>query len=154
MLGDGELVLLGGRVVPVGLFLSEALLRLGRPQAIAADRWRQGELEDGVREAGLRLPYPTWRGQGWKDGSEDVRGFRAAVLEGRVAAPVSLAMRAALAEARTVSDSAANEKIAKSAEGTKRQRGRDDLAAAIALSVALGDRLPQTTGRACLGLVA
>ena len=61
---DGELVLLGGRVVPVGLFLSEALSRFGRPQAIAADRWRQGELEDGVREARVSLPYPTWAGPG------------------------------------------------------------------------------------------
>ena len=45
----GELVQLGGRVVPVGPFLSEAVRRYGRPQAIAADRWRAGELEDGVK---------------------------------------------------------------------------------------------------------
>ena len=90
----GELVQLGGRVVPVGAFLAEAVRRYGRPQAIAADRWRAGELEDGVRDARLALPEPTWRGQGWKDGAVDVRLFRAAVLEGRVAAPVSLAMRA------------------------------------------------------------
>ena len=42
-----------------------------------------------------RCREPTWRGQGWRDGAQDVRSFRAAVLEGRVAAPVSLAMRAA-----------------------------------------------------------
>ena len=73
-----ELVQLGGRVVPVGPFLAEAVRRYGRPQAIAADRWRAGELEDGVRGAGLSLPEPTWRGQGWRDGSIDVRLFRAA----------------------------------------------------------------------------
>ena len=44
----GELVQLGGRVVPVGPFLAEAVRRFGLPQAIAADRWRAGELEDGV----------------------------------------------------------------------------------------------------------
>ena len=60
----GELVQLGGRVVPVGPFLAAAVRRYGRPQAIAADRWRAGELEDGAREARLGLPEPIWRGQG------------------------------------------------------------------------------------------
>ena len=136
----GELIQLGGRVVPVGPFLAEAVRRFGMPQAIAADRWRAGELEDGVAEARLSLPEPTWRGQGWRDGAEDVRAFRAAVLENRVAAPVSLAMRAAFAEAQTVSDASANEKLAKAGEGMKRRRGRDDLAAAIVLAVAEGTR--------------
>ena len=136
----GELIQLGGRVVPVGPLLVEAVRRYGRPQAIAADRWRAGELEDGVRAAGLALPEPTWRGQGWKDGTVDVRLFRSAVLDGKVAAPVSLAMRAAFAEARVVADSAANEKLAKAGEGQHRRRGRDDLAAAIVLAVAEGQR--------------
>ena len=136
----GELVQLGSRVVPVGPFLAEAARRYGRPQAIAADRWRAGELADGVRDARLHLPEPTWRGQGWHDGGVDVRLFRTAVLENKVAAPVSLAMRAAFAEARTVMDSASNEKIAKAGEGQRRRRGRDDLAAAIVLAVAEGTR--------------
>ena len=136
----GELVQLGGRVVPVGPFLAEAVQRYGRPNAIAADRWRAGELADGAREVSLNLPEPTWRGQGWRDGAQDVRAFRSAVLEGRVAAPVSLAMRAAFAEAKTVTDSAANEKLAKAGEGQHRRRGRDDLAAAIVLGVAEGVR--------------
>ena len=33
----GELLLLGGRVVPIGAFLAEAVNRYGKPQAIAAD---------------------------------------------------------------------------------------------------------------------
>ena len=137
----GELVEIGGRVVPIGPFLAEAVRRYGSPTAIAADRWRAGELADGVREAGLRLlPEPTWRGQGWRDGAEDVRGFRAAVLEGKVAAPVSLAMRAAFSEARTLADPAGNEKLAKMSEGGRRQRARDDLAAAVVLAVAEGVR--------------
>ena len=136
----GELVAMGGRIVPVPDFLAEAVRRYGRPQAIAADRWRAGELADGVNSAGLRLPEPTWRGQGWRDGAQDVRAFRGAVLEGRVVAPISLAMRAAFAEARTVSDSAGNLKLAKGSESQRRQRGRDDLAAAIVLAVAEGMR--------------
>ena len=140
MLADGELVQLGGKIVPVGPFLAEALRRFGAPRAIAADRWRDGELSDGVAAAGLSLPEPTWRGQGFKDGAEDVRGFRASVLDGAVAAPVSLAMRAAFAEARVVLDPAGNEKIAKAGEGQRRRRGRDDLAASIVLAVAEGRR--------------
>ena len=92
----GELVQLGNRVVPVGAFLQEAVNRFGRPQAISADRWRAGELEDGVKDVGLNLPEPTWRGQGWRDGAIDVRAFRSAVLENKVAAPVSMAMRAGI----------------------------------------------------------
>ena len=57
---------IGGRVVPVGDFMQEAVIRFGKPQAIAADRWRAGELEDGVKAVGLNLPEPSWRGQGWK----------------------------------------------------------------------------------------
>ncbi|MCY4355619.1 MAG: hypothetical protein OXC09_12760 [Truepera sp.] len=78
----GELVLIGNRVVPVGAFLQEAVRRFGLPQAVAADSWRAGELEDGVKAAGLALPEPTWRGQGGRDGGQDVRLFRGAVLEG------------------------------------------------------------------------
>ena len=144
MRAAGELSQIGGRVVPVGPFLAEAVRRYGRPQAIAADRWRAGELEDGVREAGLTLPEPTWRGQGWRDGAQDVRLFRSEVLEGKVSAPVSLAMRAAFAEAKTVADSASNEKLAKAGEGQHRRRGRDDLAAAIVLAVAEGTRREAT----------
>ena len=134
----GELVQIGGRVVPVGPFLVEAVRRYGCPNAIAADRWRAGELADGAREAGLNLPEPTWRGQGWRNGAQDVRLFRGAVLEGKVSAPVSLAMRAAFSEAKTITDSASNEKLAKAGEGQHRRRGRDDLAAAIVLGVAEG----------------
>ena len=140
MRDDNELVQIGGKVVPVGPFIKEAVSRYGKPQAIAADRYRAGELEDGVKGAGLNLPEPTWRGQGWRDGGQDIRLFRAAVLDGKVAAPVSLAMRAALAEAKTVMDSAANEKLAKAGEGAHRRRGRDDLAASIILAISEGTR--------------
>ena len=142
---DGDLVLLGRRIVPVDLLLKEALGRYGRPDALAADRWRSGELEDGG--AGLNLPTPTWRGQGWYHGAQDVRLFRTAVLEGKVKAPTSIAIRSALSETRTVTDNSANEKLAKHAEGHKRSRGRDDLAAAIVLAVAEGSRRQAAASR-------
>ena len=137
----GELVLIDDRVVPIAPFLQEAVRRYGRPQAIAADRYRDGELEQAVRNDRLHLPEPTWRGQGYRDGSIDVRAFRTAVLSDKVVAPVSMAMRAALSEAKTVTDmGAANEKLAKRGEGQHRRRGRDDLAAAIILAIAEGSR--------------
>ena len=142
----GELVQLGGRVVPVGPLLKEAVRRWGRPSALAADRYRQGELSDGVAAARLSLPEPTWRGQGFRDGSVDVRAFRAALLDGEVFAPVSLAMRAAFREARGISDAAGNTKLAKHTEGGRRSLGRDDLVAAIILAVAEGRRRSAAAG--------
>ena len=77
---------------------------------------------------------------GFKDGAEDVRLFRRACLEGKVAPGRSLLLRAALAEARTVADPAGNEKLAKGVEGGRRRRARDDAAAAAILAVAEGVR--------------
>ena len=140
MRSAGELVLLGGRIVPVDQFLEECVRRYGRPSAICADRFRQGEMTDGARATGLRLPEPTWRGQGWFHGGVDVRAFRQAVLSGRVVPPVSLAMRSAFTEARVTTDNAGNSKLAKGSENTRRRRGRDDLCAAIILAVSEGLR--------------
>ena len=137
----GELVVMGGKVVPIDDFLKECVLRWGPPGAIACDRWREGELIDAVNEAKLRLPMPSWRGQGWKDGSVDIRAFKTELLEGRVHAPQSLAMRAAFAEARILVDPAGNEKLAKGSEAGRRQKGRDDLCNAILMAVAEGSRI-------------
>ena len=80
------------------------------------------------------------RGQGFKDGGEDVRDFRRACLEGRVVPAVSLLLRSAMGEARVVMDPAGNAKLAKNAEGGRRVRARDDAAAAAILAVATGAR--------------
>ena len=142
MAARGELIQAGRNTVSVPELLAEALERWGPPAAIACDRWRQGELLDAL-EAGPIPPCDIeWRGQGFKNGAEDVRGFRAAVLDRKVAATPSLLLRAALSEARTVSDPAGNEKLSKGHHGGRRSRGRDDAAAATILAVALGSRLP------------
>ena len=61
-----------------------------------------------------RSLMPTWRGQGWKDGAQDVRLFRAAVLEGqRCGSRLPRYPTRAQSEARTVADAAGNEKLAK-----------------------------------------
>ena len=46
------------------------------------------------------------RGQGYRDGGEDVRAFRRACAEGKVTPVVSLLMRMALGEARVMVDPA------------------------------------------------
>ena len=79
------------------------------------------------------------RGQGYRDGGEDVRLFRMAVLAGKVAPTRSLLLRAAL-EARTVDDPAGNHKLAKSTQGGRRAHARDDAAAASIIAVAEGMR--------------
>jgi phage terminase large subunit-like protein len=77
----------------------------------------------------------VWRGQGFRDGAEDVERFRAAVFDGRVRARPSLLLRSAFAEAVTISDPAGNAKLAKG-----RSKGRIDAAAAAVLAVAEGAR--------------
>ena len=150
----GELITTPGRVVDVHMLLREAMERCGPPNAVAADRWREGELRDALQLAGIPPAAFVARGQGFRDGAEDVRSFRSACLTGRVTPAVSLLLRAAMSEAVTVSDPAGNAKLAKRGEGGRRSRARDDAAAAAILAVAVGDRGPERTAqkRAYLGI--
>ena len=143
----GELIQCGGRAVDIAMLMASALERFGPPVAIAGDRWRLPELRDALKVSGVP-PCPLLpRGQGFKDGAEDVRLFRRACLEGRVTPAVSLLLRSAMSEARTVGDPAGNEKLAKQTEGGRRLRARDDAAAAAILAVALGTRKPAQPSR-------
>ena len=96
MAGRGELITAGRRVADVRALLSEGLARFGRPVALVADRWREAELRDALEA--LRFPQAALvtRGMGYKDGSEDVRAFRRAFLEGRVTPVPSLLLTAAM----------------------------------------------------------
>ena len=137
----GELIIAGERVSDVGGMLREASRRWGKPSVIVCDRWREAEL----RQELDRVGFPSGaalviRGQGYKDGGEDVRDFRRAAIDGHVQAPVSLLMRHALSEARVVSDAAGNSKLAKKSEGGRRSTARDDAAAATIIAVAEGHR--------------
>lgn len=138
----GELLTLGRRTVPVADLLAEALSRFGRPTVVVADRWREGELRDALEAARIPAADLVVRGQGFRDGGEDVRAFRRACAEGRVTPSPSLLLRAAMAEARTVSDPAGNSKLAKKTEGGRRSRAKDDAAAAAILAVSAGYRDP------------
>ena len=135
----GELMTTRGRTVPVGDVLRWASETWGRPACIVGDRFKQNEVEQAIDDAGLGVPV-VFRGQGFRDGSEDVRAFQRAVLDGRVTPPVSLLIGSALSEAVTVSDASGNAKLSKGHEGARRLRARDDVAAAMILAVAEGQR--------------
>ena len=136
----GELILAGARAVDIGQLLRAALERFAPPVALAADRWREPELRDALDKAGVPPAALVTRGQGFKDGAEDVREFRRACLEDKVTPARSLLLRYAISEARVVMDPSANAKLAKSSEGGRRARARDDAAAAAIMAVALGAR--------------
>ena len=138
----GELLTLGQRSVDISALLAAALDRFGRPARLVADRWREAELRDSLDKAGIPLAALEFRGMGFKDGAEDVRGFRRACADSRVVPAPSLLLRSSMAEARTVSDPAGNAKLSKGSQGGRRLRARDDAAAAAILAVAAGARQP------------
>ena len=140
MANRGELITVGRRVADIRALLSEALGRFGKPVALVADRWRESELRDALEAIGFPQAALVIRGQGYKDGGEDVRQFRRAFLEGRVSPVPSLLLTAAMGEARTVSDPAGNEKLSKATEGGRRRRAKDDAVAASILAVSAGYR--------------
>ena len=140
MADRGELLQAGRRVSDVPSLLAECLGRWGRPVAIVEDRWREAELRQHVEAVRFPVAALVVRGQGYRDGGEDVRCFRRAVLGDHVRPVESLLLTSALAEARTVADPAGNEKLAKRSEGGRRQNARDDAAAAAILAVAAGYR--------------
>ena len=138
----GELLTLGRYSSDVTALLQTAFDRFGRPVRIVADRWREADLREALDAAGVPLAALEFRGMGFKDGAEDVRGFRRACADRRVVPAPSLLLRSAMAEARTVSDPAGNHKLSKGSQGGRRVRARDDAAAAAILAVAAGVRYP------------
>lgn len=143
----GELLLTDGHTVDARDLLREALHRFGRPVAVASDRWREGDLRDALAGAGVPMAALSLRGQGYRDGAEDVRLFRKAIIDRNARPVTSLLLRSAVAEARTISDPAGNSKLAKGSQGGRRARARDDAAAAAILAVAEGSRRDRTPAR-------
>ena len=131
----GDLVVMGAHVVPVGPLLEAAITRFGvYPTAILTDRWRYAELLDALTVAGLNIPILT-RGQGFRDGGEDVRSFERGILSKRIRPVRSLLLRTAMSEAECDSDPAGNRKIRK-----RRSRSRDDAAVAACMAGAHVER--------------
>ncbi|MYI05744.1 MAG: hypothetical protein F4059_00080 [Gemmatimonadetes bacterium] len=137
----GELVIAGRRTTDLEAFLRIGLERYGAPVAVACDRYRVDELMDAMDAADFPECEIVERGQGYRDGAQDVRDFQRAVLDGRCVPVRSLLLRSAMAEARTVVDTAGNAKLAKKSEGGRRSRAKDDAVAAAILAVAVGSRM-------------
>jgi phage terminase large subunit-like protein len=137
MQARGELVTLGDRTVPPAPWLAAVMARVaGQPvAALTADRYRQAEIAEALARAGIRAPV-VWRGQGFRDGGEDVERFRRAAFDGQIKAIPSLLLRSAFADAVCLRDPANNLKLAKA-----RSTGRIDAAAAAVLAVAEGARI-------------
>lgn len=146
-----ELIIAGEHAVDVPTLLREALERFGAPKAISCDRWREAELREALKAAGIPMTALELRGMGFKDGGEDVERFRRAVGEGKVTPWPSLLLTSAMSEARTLIDPAGNSKLCKGAEGGRRRRAKDDAAAAGILAVAAGTRREAKGGGVYLG---
>ena len=113
---------------------------MGLPAVIVADRWREAQLRQALDAIDFPLAQFRTRGQGFRDGGENVRRFRAGRLAGKVRPVRSLLLRSAMSEARTVGDPAGNRKPSKATQGGRRVNARADAAAAGILAVAEGDR--------------
>ena len=135
-----ELLLAGDMVSDVRELLSEALSRWGSPAAIVADRFKKSELIGHLNALDFPQADLVLRGMGFRDGSEDVRGFQLAALSGHLTPVKSLLLRSSMSEARLLGDVAGNWKLAKGSEGGRRSRAKDDVVAAMILCVAIGRR--------------
>ncbi|WP_419942859.1 terminase TerL endonuclease subunit [Candidatus Palauibacter sp.] len=131
MHGRGELTFSGEQVIDVASVLEDAVSRWGAPVAFVVDRWRRGEVVEAI--AGRRIPIVT-RGQGFKDGGEDIRRFRRVAADGWLAPPVSLLLRSSLAASRTAVDPAGNVKLA------RHGRKKDDAASALVMAAGEASR--------------
>ena len=132
----GDLMTLGDHVVPIDRLLEVAFARFGYPGVILCDRWREAELLDALLSIGASSVPVITRGQGFKDGGEDVRCFQRGILGGHLRPVRALLLRSAMGEAVTQSDPAGNRKITK-----RRERSRDDAAVAACLAGAYVQRL-------------
>ena len=152
----GELLTLGNHVVDLAEFLGAVLGEWGAPSCIVCDRWREDLLREALDKANVPACDLVIRGQGFKDGGEDLDAFRRAALNGKVTPQESLLLRSAMREARSIADPAGNEKLCKATEGGRRLRARDDAVAAAILAVAEGTRrgVGAKSSRAYLGIVA
>ncbi len=140
MADRGELFQAGRRVSDIPALLRECLERWGRPVAITCDRWRLAELKQHLEAVSFPLAELVERGQGFRDGGQDVRDFRAAVLGDHVRPSRSLLLTAAMSEARVTGDPSGNWKLAKHVQGGRRANARDDACAAAIVAVAVGYR--------------
>ena len=138
----GELHVAGNRIADVGYLLRTALSKWGVPAVIVSDTHRAKEVMEVLEAEKFPVTNYVTRRNGMIEGSEDLRRFRGAILDGSVHPRKSLLLRTGFAGARTVSDWNGNVKVSKGSEGGRRQRFRDDIVSALVIAVAEGTRMP------------
>lgn len=141
----GELHVVGTRVPNLAVVLEVARARWGIPAAVVTDAARRNELADALEASEGYNPNRSPlidRRMNYAHGSEDLREFRTAVIEGLVVDPEprSLLLAAALRSARVTNDSHGNSKLARKVEAGRRHGSHDDVLAAALLAVSLGRR--------------
>jgi phage terminase large subunit-like protein len=148
MHADGDLLVIGRRVVDVAELVNVALERWGRPARIIADYHHERELRQALDAADFPpAGLVTASMGGLKDSPGRVRDFRRMVKGGRVWCAARLLIRQSMANARTVSDSMGEERLIKGGVSGRRRTARDDVAVAIAAAVSEGARAPKPARR-------
>ncbi|MEO1265109.1 MAG: hypothetical protein AAFV26_05340 [Pseudomonadota bacterium] len=128
----GDLVQHGDRIVDVSAFLGDVLQRLDGENLVAviADRYRQSEALEAFAAAGVTVP-PIWRGEGWRDGGEDLARLQRAIADQAFRVRPTLLMRSAIEGAVVLRDDAMNGKLSKF-----KSHSRIDALSALKLAVA------------------
>ena len=142
---EESLITSRGRAADIDTLLQAALLRFGKPDLIVCDRYKQNEFLDALRRCDLYCEV-SFRGMGYRDGSEDVERFRKMALTGKIKAKTQQIARHCFGGCRGISDPAGNEKISKNTQGGRRLRHRDDVAVSSVLAVAAGNRIQERFG--------
>ncbi|MEM1396050.1 MAG: terminase large subunit [Pseudomonadota bacterium] len=137
MARSGELALIGERAVPVEGFLEKIWQRSAGYEicAIVCDRFKKEALLEAAEALRIPLGLFIFRGNGMKDGSDDVARFERAVAADQVRLKPSLMMRSAIASATVKRDDSNNRRPIK-----RRSTGRIDAVSAVLMAIGEGSR--------------
>lgn len=140
----GELKTYPGRITPVADFLQDVAADLAgcRVSRLAADSFKDAEVQDFLDRANLRWPREFRRVGAGKDGSKDVRSFQRLVLTRKLKLRASLALSTAIANSTVRRDANGNPGVDRA-----RSKGRIDLLSAAVIAAGLAephfDRAPR-----------
>ena len=135
MHADGDLILAGEHVPDLEALLREVLDRWGKPRRIIADGYHLKHVQEALQAVSFPMASLEQTFMGWKYATPLINRMQRMVASGRVHPPRRLIFRHALSEATVAVDSAGNRKLAKNTQGGRRQRFRDDVAAALLLAI-------------------
>lgn len=132
----GELKTYPGRVTPVKEFMADVAADLVgcRVSKIAADGYKDKEIQDYLDRANLRWPREFRRVGAGKDGGADVRAFQRLVLTRKLKMRPSLALSSAIASSTIHRDQNGNPGLDK-----RKSRGRIDLLSAAVIAGGLAE---------------